>query len=304
MNLKHIEAFYWLCHLKTYQRVADRLNLTQPAVSARVRALESLIGKPLIDRSRTGFALTERGVEIRVLAERMLEVKNAMLDGMHGTGRPARIRIAAVSLTVKAWMPMMLASIRDEFPNIPCDLIGASDHQLAHYMPTADIDLAFLSNAPPKIQISRPFTVAYKVRWIVHPDLAVKRAGRLTLQDLSCFPVVHYPRTSPLFPLTGEIDSEAAVGQHSSNSLGTLIWMLKQGLGIAAIPAVSVEEELASGQLRVIETKTVPRVLKVRCSYVNILRKKRAARLLDIAYDSAHSFCRDHSDWCDFIAGE
>lgn len=303
MNLKHIEAFYWLCQLETYQRVADRLNITQPAVSARVRALESLIGKPLIDRSRADFALTERGVETLSLAERMLDLKTSMLEGTDGSGRHARIRIAAVSLTVKTWMPMMLTAIRDAFPNTPCDLISASDHQLARYMPTADIDLAFLSNAPPKMQISRLFTVNYEVRWIAHPNLVPLGKG-LTTQDLLHLPVVHYPRTSPLFPLTSELASEASANQHSSNSLGTLIWMLKQGLGIAAIPAISVEEELAAGTLRVIETDTVPRVLKVRCAYANMARKERVAQFLDIAYDSARSFCRSHPDWCDFVADE
>ena len=305
MNLKHIEAFYWLCQLHTYQRVADRLNVTQPAVSARVRALENLIGKPLVDRSRADFALTERGVETLALAERMLDLKNSMLDGTDGAGRQARIRIAAVSLTVKTWMPMMLAAIRQAFPSMPCDLISASDHQLARYMPTADIDLAFLSNAPPKMQFSRLFTVNYEVRWIAHPDLVARRTGPMSLQDLSQLPVIHYPRTSPLFPLTGELDAgDSAVGRHSSNSLGTLIWMLKQGLGIAAIPAISVEEELATGGLRVLETETVPRVLKVRCAYANMARKERVAQFLDIAYDSARTFCEGHPDWCSFVADE
>lgn len=303
MNLKHIEAFYWLCQLETYQRVAERLNITQPAVSARIRALESLIGKPLIDRSRADFALTERGMEALSLAERMLALRTSMLDGTDGAGERARIRIAAVSLTVKTWMPMMLSAIRERFPATPCDLISASDHQLARYMPTADIDLAFLSNAPPKMQISRLFTVNYEVRWIAHPDLVPKATG-LTMQDLSHLPVVHYPRTSPLFPLTSELASEASADQHSSNSLGTLIWMLKQGLGIAAIPAIAVEDELARAELQVIDTDTVPRVLKVRCAYANMARKERVAQFLDIAYDSARSFCQNHPDWCDFVADE
>lgn len=304
MNLKHIEAFYWLCQLQTHQRVADRLNITQPAVSARVRALESLIGKPLIDRSRADFALTERGMETLALAERMLDLKNSMLDGTDGAGQRARIRIAAVSLTVKTWMPKMLAGIRRAFPNTPCDLISASDHQLSRYMPTADIDLAFLSNAPPKMQISRLFTINYEVRWIAHPELVTRRAGLLTLHDLSQLPVIHYPRTSPLFPLTSELSGNASSDQHSSNSLGTLIWMLKQGLGVAAIPAVSVEEELAAGELQVIDTETVPRVLKVRCAYANMARKERVSQFMDIAYDSARSFCRNHPDWCEFVANE
>ena len=304
MNLKHIEAFYWLCQLGTYQRVADRLNVTQPAVSARIRALESLIDKPLIDRSRAHFALTERGAEVLTLAERMLDLKSSMLGRLDGGEEHARIRIAAVSLTVKTWMPMMLAGIREAFPKMPCDLVSASDHQLARYMPTAEIDLAFLSNAPPKMQVSRLFTVNYHVRWIAHPDLVSRPANPLTMHDLSRLPVIHYPRTSPLFPLTSELEGSFEAGQHSANSLGTLIWMLTQGLGIAAIPAISVAEELADGRLTVLETESLPRVLKVRCAYANMARKELVGRLLDIAYESAQDFCHNAADWCEFIANE
>ena len=304
MNLKHVEAFYWLCQLGTYQRVADRLNLTQPAVSARVRALEALTGKPLVDRTKTQFALTERGSEVLLLAERMLDLKNSILDGSVGAGPTARIRIAAVSLTVKTWMPMMIAGIQNEFPGTPCDLISASDHQLARYIPTADLDLAFLSNVPPRLQSAHLFTVNYHVRWIAHPDLVPAQGKPLTAAALSQLPVVHYPRTSPLFPLTGGLESRFEASQHSANSLGTLIWMLKQGLGVAAIPAVSVAEELSEGRLRVVETETIPRVLKVRCAYANMARKKRVGRFLQIAYESAQAFCLDNAQWCDFIADE
>ena len=80
--------------------------------------------------------------------------------------------------------------------------------------------------------------------------------------------------------------------------------MLKQGLGIAAIPAISVAEELAEGSLRVIETETVPRVLQVRCAYANMARKERVERFLGIAYDSARDFCLANEQWCSFVANE
>ena len=121
---------------------------------------------------------------------------------------------------------------------------------------------------------------------------------------MSRLPLVHYPRNSPLFPLTSELDSAFDADQHSANSLGTLIWMLKQGLGVAAIPAISVAEELAAGSLRVIETETLPRVLKVRCAYANMARKERVERFLCIAYESARAFCLANEQWCSFVANE
>ena len=63
MNFKQLEAFYWLTKLQSYQRVADHICLTQPAVSARILGLEENLGVKLIDRSASEFRLTEQGHE-------------------------------------------------------------------------------------------------------------------------------------------------------------------------------------------------------------------------------------------------
>lgn len=304
MNLKHVEAFYWLCRLGTYQRVADRLNLTQPAVSARIRALEDQLRADLVDRSQTRFALTERGQDVLVLAERMLDQRTRMMSRSGGAAQADRVRIAAVSLTLRTWMPSMLRRLAEIWPDTPVDVVSASDHQLTRYLPTAEIDIAFLSNVAPQTPLPRLFTVAYEVRWVAHPKIGACGSTSVTNADLASLPIVHYPRTSPLFPLTGGLDGTGTAPRHSANSLGTLLWMLRAGMGVAAIPAIAAADDLASGALTVLTAEQTPRPLKVRCAYARTARRGLTETLLDTAFASAADTAAAHPEWCSVVEGE
>ncbi len=307
MNLKHVEAFYWLAQLGTHQRVADKLNITQPAVTARIFALEGYLNAELVDRSKTHFTLTERGHEMQVYSERLLDLRDTMMRRAEEGGAPVqKVRVAAVSLSVMTWVPDMMRQLANEIPDTQCDLISASDFQLSRHVEAADVDIAFLSNAPPKTQISNLFTVNYAIRWVCHADLVDPSKEVYTDRDLAALPLIHYPRTSPLFPL-----SDALVGKgykagprHKANAVGTIAKMISSKLGVAAIPAVMAAEDLASGKLKVLPVKVTPRVLKVRCAYANMARSEIVDGLVRISAKAAQKWCTDNPQWCEYIEGE
>lgn len=307
MNLKHVEAFYWLAQLGTHQRVADKLNITQPAVTARIFALESHLNAALVDRSKTHFTLTERGHEMQVYAERLLELRDTMMRRAEEGGAPVqKMRVAAVSLSVMTWVPDMMRQLAIEMPGTQCDLISASDFQLARHVEAADVDIAFLSNAPPKMQISNLFTVNYAIRWVCHADLLDRSKEVYTDRDLAAMPLIQYPRTSPLYPL-----SDALVGKgykagprHTANAVGTIAKMVTARLGIAAIPAVVATDALASGEVKVIPVRVTPRVLKVRCAYANMARGEIVDGLVRASANAARDWCAANPEWCDYIEGE
>ena len=50
MNLRFVEAFYWIASLKSISRAAEKLHLTQSAMSSRISTLEDELGVLLLDR--------------------------------------------------------------------------------------------------------------------------------------------------------------------------------------------------------------------------------------------------------------
>lgn len=308
MNLRQVEAFYWLAEMQNYQRVADKLNISQPAVSARIAALETTLGAALVDRNKAHFALTEAGHDVLVYAERMLDLRDSMLRRVD-SDQPEqhRLKIAAVSLSVMTWFPRVYACLQRDYPSIICDIVSASDHQLMHHVSSADVDIAFLSNTPPNMQITKLFTVNYDVRWVGHADLIDTDRQVYHAPDIAALPVIQYPRTSPLYPITESYvtgNPNAGGPRHSANAIGAIVDMLKSGLGVAAIPAVAVSDELESGRLRVIPVANPPRVLQVRCAYANMARRELIDDLVRTAADCAADYCAAHPEWTRYVAGE
>lgn len=72
VELGQVQAFYYAATMRSFARAAERLETSQPTISARVAALERRLGVPLFDRSQRTARLTSRGREMLQWAERML----------------------------------------------------------------------------------------------------------------------------------------------------------------------------------------------------------------------------------------
>src|SRR3546814_2621746 len=79
IDFKQIDAFVWVAELGSFRAAAEKLNTTQPAISQRIAALESIMTVRLFERGARGIKLTEKGQELLSHAQRMLELRNDML---------------------------------------------------------------------------------------------------------------------------------------------------------------------------------------------------------------------------------
>ena len=75
MNLRFVEAFYWAVTLKSVTRAAEKLFITQSALSSRIAALEAELGVLLLDRRDKQFRLTTAGTRFHRHAERLLNLQ-------------------------------------------------------------------------------------------------------------------------------------------------------------------------------------------------------------------------------------
>ena len=75
MNLRFVEAFYWAVTLSSITRAADKLFVTQSALSSRIAALEEELGVLLLDRRDKQFRLTIAGARFHRHAEKLLNLQ-------------------------------------------------------------------------------------------------------------------------------------------------------------------------------------------------------------------------------------
>ncbi len=88
-----LRTFVAICELGSFTKTAHLLDLTQPAVSAHMRRLESMIGADLIQKSLNGVVLTECGMDVLRHARRMLAINDQIVSGSVIDAQPQVVRV-------------------------------------------------------------------------------------------------------------------------------------------------------------------------------------------------------------------
>ena len=102
MNLRFVEAFYWVTTLKSVTLAAEKLHLTQSAMSARISALEEELGAVLLDRRDKQFRLTNAGLRFFSYSQKFLELQREVKTelGLAGAGKGGKASGGGVSLRI------------------------------------------------------------------------------------------------------------------------------------------------------------------------------------------------------------
>src|SRR5918912_4381811 len=80
MDTRQLAAFCTVVELKSFSQAAERLGVTQPAVSLQIRSLEERLGQQLLDRSGRRVEPTEAGMRLYRAAQRLLALEEQLLD--------------------------------------------------------------------------------------------------------------------------------------------------------------------------------------------------------------------------------
>src|SRR6185369_2820442 len=119
MNLRFVEAFYWVASLKSVTRAAEKLYLTQSAMSSRIAALEEELGVLLLDRRDRQFRLTVAGLRFFTYAQQLLELQREVKAEM-GSGAPQAmtLRLGAIESVLHSWLIPMVEKLRADHPGL------------------------------------------------------------------------------------------------------------------------------------------------------------------------------------------
>ncbi|MBU3653725.1 MAG: LysR family transcriptional regulator [Limnohabitans sp.] len=105
VNLRFVESFVWLARLQNVTRTAEKLCLTQSAVSSRIAALEESLGTTLIDRRERGFRLTHAGQRFLLFAEQFLALQQQMHQEFDSAQQQLlAVRIGGIETVLHTWL--------------------------------------------------------------------------------------------------------------------------------------------------------------------------------------------------------
>ena len=264
ITLKQIRALAAIQKAGSLTAAAEVLNLTVPAVSAQLRALETNLESKMLDRGPDGRSLiTQEGHEVLSSAE---EIEIALrrcyqrIDALR-TGKTGQISLGVVS-TAKYFAPGLVMQARRALPGLNIDLKIGNRDEIIRALERNEFDLTIMGR-PPRL----PAVSAHRLG--DHPHIIIAPPNHPFTKYTEVKPEALLSETF----LTRELGSGTRIlmerfldrigegSPYKIYELGTnetIKQAVIAGLGIALISAHTVTAELESGRIVSIKTKGLP----------------------------------------------
>ncbi len=288
MNLRFVEAFHWAASLRSVTRAAEKLHITQSALSSRLASLEEELGVVLLDRRDKQFRLTVAGQRFQTLAQRLLEVQRQVkeeMGGAGGAGRPVALRIGAIESVVHSWLTGWLQEMRTANPDFELELTVETSPVLVDQVRRGAQDLVFAAIPAADAGGVRTRAMAsMPMGFVGRADLHTKR--RYGLSDLADHDLLTFQRGSQPHQALLQMFQESGLPLprvHAISSISAMVQLVEGGFGVATLP-VAVAEQLAKRiPLRVLRSDTDLVALPIHASY----REDPSSQLTETVLDSA-----------------
>ncbi|MFC6634849.1 LysR family transcriptional regulator [Microbulbifer taiwanensis] len=189
IELRHLRALTILRETGSMVRAAERLHLTQSALSHLFREMEDRHEQALFVRKSRPLRFTSAGLRLLQLADEVLpRVALAQRDlARLASGQAGRLNIAIECHSCYQWLMPTLDKYRDDWPEVELDLSSGFHFAPLPALVRGDLDLVVTSNPDPELKgihyqplfgfemvlaISRKHTLAEKKRWVAPEELS------------------------------------------------------------------------------------------------------------------------------------
>jgi DNA-binding transcriptional LysR family regulator len=250
MNLRFVEAFHWAVTLKSVTRAAEKLFITQSALSSRIAALEDELGVLLLDRRDKQFRLTAAGQRFFRQAERLLNLQREIkAEFGAGTVTATTLRIGVIESVLHSWLVEWVQQLRQANPALELALSVETTPVLLDHLKRGAADLVICalpasSEGGVQTRALAPMPMVFAGHSSRHARRRFTLAQLAAEQELLTFQRGSQPHVALLDLLRREGVEAARV--HTISSISAMAQLVEQGFGVATLPAAAVERLKAS----------------------------------------------------------
>ncbi len=256
MNNAHIE----LRHLRLLAAVADsggltaaaeRLHLTQSAVSHQLKALEDALGLPLVERAARPLGLTAAGRRLLALARESLPQVDAALRDLAKLrdGAAGELRVAVECHTCYDWLMPAMDAYRDVWPAVELDLLGGFQADPLALLTEHRADLVVTSDGAPRAGLAMLPLFGYEMLALLPPGHALEKKNVLLPADFAGQTLITYPVPEDRLDFVRRVLAPAGVQlpRREAELTVAILQLVASRRGVAALPAWAVAPYLERG---------------------------------------------------------
>ena len=251
MDLATLNAFIAIAELGSFSEAAERLHLTQPAVSKRIASLEQQLDVRLFDRLGREVSLTEAG---RALLPRAYQILNVLDDTRRALSNlngqvTGRLTLATSHHIGLHRLPPLLRAFTRQFPSVALDIQFLDSEAAYDEVLHGRAEIAVITLAPEPHHLVRAVTVwDDPLDFVAAPEHPLASNGEVSLADVARHPAVFpggntftHHIVQRLFESQGLTPNIAM----STNYLETIKMMVSIGLAWSVLPRTMLDEQVA-----------------------------------------------------------
>jgi len=253
-QLRYFEALATTLH---FGRAAKHLNISQPALSAQIAALEEGFGGPLFERRPSGVVLTSDGLLVRDRARKILtDIRD--LEGLGSASSEVlggRLKLGLIATVAPYLLPHLLPTLAREHPQLDCEIRESLTHSLTADVLQGELDCVVLALPLESAGLETILLFEDRFHLAVPEDGSERFQGTVSINALAAERLILLEEGHCLRDQALKICQLVEASQLASlgaTSLTTILRMVAGGLGATLIPAMAVEAESRGGGIRIL----------------------------------------------------
>lgn len=257
-----LRVFHAAAEAGSFTHAADRLNLSQSAISRQVSALEHDVGVPLFHRHARGLVLTEQGEMLyRTAHDVLMKLESVRSSLLETTEKPSgTLRVTTTVGLGAGWLTERMHEFLDLYPEMQIQLLLANE-ELDLTMRQADCAIRLRQPQQPDLIQRRLFTVHLHV--FAAPAYIQRNGKPASAADLDRHRLVTFGEPVPQFlkdlntlQTFGMPEGEKRTAVLQINDLMSIRRAVKRGAGIAMLPDYMADKD--SGLVQILPEMEVP----------------------------------------------
>ena len=237
MDTRFLESFVMVIEHGSVAAAARRLNLTDAAVTQRVRALEGEIGTKLIARSGRTVRATEAGAAILTHAKSLLrgvkDLRSVATEELYS----GELNLGAVSSALTGILPALLVSVAEKYPLLKLFITPGSSEDLYQKTVSGELDAAVIVEPQVELPKTCEWMVWREEPFVVLAPRAMKETGAHRLLETQ--PFIRYDRNQLGGRLADKYLQKVKIrpqDRYELDSLEAIAVLVDRGLGVSLVP--------------------------------------------------------------------
>ncbi|MEN8210599.1 MAG: LysR family transcriptional regulator [Thermodesulfobacteriota bacterium] len=257
MNIDQLKAFQQVAHNGTFTLAAEKLFLTQPAVSQQVKSLETSLQVVLFDRTEKKIRLTKEGEIMLSYVQSFFDIYNEIETVAHQLNslEKGKISIGATTVIGTYFLPRVIGNFSKKYSGIEINLRVGNSKVIHTLLQKGKIDFGFAGRLSGAMEREHSIAHREKFLMVTSPDNPILKQHNPSLTDFLNSPFVFREKGSQTRMLIKELFKKHT-GKESPDkfielhNLEAAKRMVEEGYGITLLPEIAVKKDISSGLLK------------------------------------------------------